>query len=428
MRLELATFEVQDLVFSDTTGLRDGILYIDRDKISKLVMQDHSFDGAEAHLVRPGESTRIINILDAVEPRHKVSGPSTVFPGLLGPPMTVGQGRTHRLANVSVMVTSNPLADEPSFWRDSVLDMSGPGAQYNLFANTLNLVLELKPRSELTRESGRITDYNQGSQRVQQYQRSVRTVACKVAAYLAECSSTLKPDQVDAYELGPTDPGLPKVAFSCQVVRHLVYGQRAGWQPTFVHPNEFFDGFLINPFNPPACGRESTYHLQNHPVVHHLYQRHGKEVNFFGVLLAPSQVMSLDDKERSTHYAAKLLRMMGIDGLVLTWPGSGNIGVDTMMLCEKCEHLGIKTTVINSEMARTPDDPGVSYFPPEADAVVCTGNYERPITLPPVERLIGGDKLTEPEMDASGQLTLTLRYLYGATNVTGANRLAGVPY
>jgi sarcosine reductase len=80
MRLELGTFPVRDVVFSNHTRLLDGVLCVDRDKVADLVLQDRRFSGVEVHLVRPGESTRLVNLLDVVEPRYKVSGPGHVFP------------------------------------------------------------------------------------------------------------------------------------------------------------------------------------------------------------------------------------------------------------------------------------------------------------------------------------------------------------
>ena len=57
----------------------------------------------------------------------------------------------------------------------------------------------------------------------------------------------------------------------------------------------------------------------------------------------------------------KLLKMLDTRGVILTWVGEGHSGVDAMMLCQKCESAGIKTVMLNSEMALTPDDPGFMY-------------------------------------------------------------------
>ena len=273
-----------------------------------------------------------------------------------------------------------------------------------------------------------VTNHAFGPKHVQEYNYAVRVVGFRVADYLARCTKGLISSQIDEYDLSPANPTLPKVVLSCQLLLHRLYGKSLDWYPTLIHPNEIFDGAIFNPYNAPACGRETTYCFQNHPVIRRLYSEHNKKINFVGVLLQRSQVQSQDDKDRTTDFSAKILDLLQIDGLVLTWTGSGNPGLDTMMLARKAEKLGIKTTVINSEMAKTEGDPGIIYFPPEVDAVVCTGNYEKIITLPKVQTVLGGSRISDPNIDASGPLRLSLRYLLGSTNSTGSNRTSGISY
>ena len=431
MKLELHTYEVDDVQFSSETRLSGRTLNIDRQAIVDMVSEDSHFNEVEVHLVRPGDDIRLINVLDVVEPRHKVSGPGSIFPGLLGPVFGVGSGRTDRLTGPVVALCSEPMTDEPVYWRDSIMDMTGPAARYNLFRDNHVLVLALKPRlldETADRGASALTNHAYGAGHVRDYNHAARMAGLRVAEYLSRCARGATADSVDVYELGNGRPGLPRVYFACQLVLHRVYGELLGWQPTLLHPNEFFDGAVFNPYNPPACGRETTYWLQNHPVVHQLYALHNREIDFAGVLLQRAQVMSQDDKDRTTDYSVKLLNMAGADGLVLTWSGSGNPGVDTMMLAAKAEKAGIKSTVVNSEMSKYAGDTGITYFPPEADAVVCAGNYEEETDLPRMETVLGGSMLGNPEIDARGPMSLPLRYLLGSTNVTGANRLSSVSY
>ena len=235
-----------------------------------MVSEDGHFSEVEVHLVRPGDDIRIINVLDVVEPRHKVSGPGGMFPGLLGPAVGVGSGRTDRLTNPVVALCSEPMTDEPVYWRDSIMDMTGPAARYNLFRDNHVLVLALKPRlldETADRGASALTNHAYGAGHVQDYNHAARMAGLRVAEYLSCCARGTTADSVDVYELGDARPGLPKVYFACQLVLHRVYGELLGWQPTLLHPNEFFDGAVFNPYNPPACGRETTYWLQNHPVV-----------------------------------------------------------------------------------------------------------------------------------------------------------------
>ena len=417
--------------FSPETRLSGHTLHVDRQAIVDLVSEDGHFRDVDLHLVRPGDDTRIINVLDVVEPRHKPSGPGLAFPGLLGPPVGVGSGRTDRLTNPVIAICSEPMTDEPLYWRDSIMDMTGPASRYNLFRDNHVLVLHLKPRlleQTDTRDSAALNSHAFGAGHVQDYNHAARMAGFRVAEYLSKNASGTSADKIDIYELSRTGAHLPKVVFACQIVLHRVYGEMLGWQPTLLHPNELFDGAVFNPYNPPACGRETTYYFQNHPVVKILYPLHNQEIDFAGVLLQRAQVLSQEDKDRTTDFSLKLLRMLGAEGLILTWSGSGNPGVDTMMLAAKAEKAGIMTTVVNSEMSKHPGDTGITYFPPEADAVVCAGNYEEEIELPRIERVLGGAALGAPETDARGPMSLSLRYLLGSTNVTGANHLSSVSY
>ena len=85
MRLELARHPVREIRFSDTTHFSDGVLHVSRDEIREIVTNSGPFQDVELNVAEPGDKTRIINVLDAVEPRHKASGSGTVFPGMIGP-------------------------------------------------------------------------------------------------------------------------------------------------------------------------------------------------------------------------------------------------------------------------------------------------------------------------------------------------------
>ena len=79
-------------------------------------------------------------------------------------------------------------------------------------------------------------------------------------------------------------------------------------------------------------------------------------------------------------------------------------------------------------MAAGSSDPGFVHFVPEADAVISVGNYEQIVTLPPAPTVIGGTKVHVSELDAYGELPVTIRHLYGASSPMGDWKLAGVQY
>jgi len=48
-------------------------------------------------------------------------------------------------------------------------------------------------------------------------------------------------------------------------------------------------------------------------VIEELYERHGKDINFLGVIITNENV-TLADKQRSSDYAVKLAEYMTLDG------------------------------------------------------------------------------------------------------------------
>ena len=432
MRLELAEFAVKDIALSDSTHLSDGVLYVSREEVRDIVLQDSHFVGVEMDVARPGDETRIINILDVIEPRRKVSGPGTVFPGVIGPPTTVGEGKDHTLKGMALVTTGPPAPGEAIHWRDGIIDMWGVGARYTPFSSTVNLVLQFKGREDFSpeeRERLERTDVIDGSDYARDYNRAARAAGFRIAEYLASAAGESAPARVKTFHLERPSTPLPRVAYICQLHRdRWLYGERMGWQPTFLHPNEMMDGAVYSSFMGPASSRDCSYVYQNHPIVEDLYQRHGKEIDFIGVLVWFYGPLSLMEKERIGGFATKLLRMLDVEGAVMTWVGDGQSGIDVMMMCQKFEQAGIKTTMLSPEMAKTPDDPGFVHYVPEADAIVSTGNFEMPVTLEQPQTLLGGMTLSVPHVDASGPLSLSVRYMYDSVSPLGYSRLGGVIY
>ena len=430
MKLELGNFRVDQIsIGREATRLENGVLHVNEGEVKELVLSDHHFSDVRLHLAYPGDPIRIVHALDVVEPRHKVSGQGTVFPGQLGPPVTVGTGRTHRLTGMALVAVGEPVEGETTYWREALIDMSGPGADYSCYSRTANLVMEVisAPPRGARPEDLEIIDVIRGSEYSRQYNEALRLAGFRLADYLASATRDLQPESIDTYELHDVDPSLPRVVYSTQYAM-FAYGEYTGWQPTFMHPNEQLDGAIHQGFNGTGSTRDGTYGFQNDPVIQELYNRHGKDLNFFGMLLCPLGGERLVEKERIASYAVKLLKMARIDGIIEAWVGGGHPGIDSMLLMQKCEQAGISTTLLNPEMARTQDDTGFVHFVPEADAIVSLGNYERKITLPPMENVIGGTHIFESGEDASGSLTLTLRHMYAATSTLGLSKMMGVQY
>ena len=169
-------------------------------------------------VARPGESVRIVNAIDVVEPRDKVSGPGAIFPGRLGTAGAGGKcGTTNRLAGMAVVGTAEPFVGE-EYWyaREAIIDMSGEGAAFSPFSKTVNLVLHFIPRSvdeEITHAGRQQFEVDNRTPEADLRMEATRDLCLRAARYLAGKTIGLTPDYAQTYELNPVDPALPGVVY-----------------------------------------------------------------------------------------------------------------------------------------------------------------------------------------------------------------------
>lgn len=416
MRLELLRYAVRDVRFAETSRIEDGVLFLNKEALRAVILKDERLKDVAVEIGRPGENTRITHILDVIQPRFKIDGPGTIFPGWLGPSITVGSGRTAVLDGVAVVQAG--LLPEV---QEGLVDMSGPGAQYSPLAATANLVLIFDPKEGLN---------------AAEYDAAVRLAGLGTAAHLARLSQGIEPDRIDTYELDlkPTDT-LPRVAYIYQLQSRgtsketFVYGKKAAdMLPTLIHPNETMDGAIVSGDFVIPCQRNATYFHQNNPVIQSLYRRHGQDCRFAGVIIT-NQHNDLSEKERSATYVAKLARSIGATGVIITKEGGGHADIDLMLNCRMCEREGIKTVLLVNELAGA-DGRSVSLMDtvPEADAIVSTGNNEELVELPAVERVLGCGPLQGVSENPAGPLVTPLAKILGSTNQLGFNRLTAETY
>ena len=417
--LTMHTIEIGDVVVGDRTGVAAGTLTIDAAEVAALVLEDPRIIGVELEIAQPGENVRIVHCLDAVEPRTKI-GEEAVFPGFLGGMETVGTGETLRLAGVSVLNSSQypqPFSGLLQA-REAVVDMSGDTAVYSPFSRVINVVLALTPNPETDNDD---------------YDDAIRRAALKVAEYLASSAVGSDPDESTVWDFSSQDPDLPNVVYFYQLQGQgrmadtFVYGHDIhNLVPTMIHPNEVLDGAIVSGVYVYGCYKNPTYLHQNNPIIWELQSRHGKDLNFAGVIINRGHNYTQADKERSSHWAAKLAEFVGADGAILTAEGGGNSAIDMMLACQYMEQAGIKTTVVSSEAAGTDGyDFPLFYTVPEADAIVSIGSEDEIIAMPEVERVIGGDTLLDTETPAIGPFDLKMYFHYCGTNQVGANVLMG---
>lgn len=426
MRLQLNCIDITDIRFSDKTSIRKGTLHVDRKGLQELLLKDGRLGKVDIELARPGESCRILHACDVVEPRAKADPGRVDFPGVLGKEAVAGEGTTCVLRGCAVVESLYARAVEgPRDPNGEIIDMCGPAADLSPYGRTRNIVLLPYPAEGV----------NQAEYRV-----AVKTAGLKTAAYLARSGLETRPDETKVYELDQDESNkeLPSIAYVFQVIsiQHgilpgdpILYGLHMNkMAPTIIHPNEVLDGALLSPFR--AWGME-TYSIQNHPVIQDLYKRHGRELRFAGVILTVASDNE-HENERSAIMAANLAKWtLRADGVVLTKAGGGAPEVPLALVAERCEKLGVKTTLsvwhIPVDVADVKG--GLTMFnAPELNAVVSMGTPWQPLALPAVERVIGSPVLLPGAPPINGELTRELRWIRGAQDQLGSSALSAVLY
>ena len=423
MKLELHKIAIQKLCFGDATKVEKGTLTINKKELEALLLDDKRLTAVSFDLAHPGESVRIMPVKDAIEPRCKLSGGNEVFPGFIGGVDTVGEGQTLVLEGMAVLTTGRLVAPQ-----EGIVDMTGPGAPYTPFSATRNLVVVLTPRDDV---------------KLHEAEETCRIAGLKTAHYLASKCKGAKADKVSTYEFPPlaqamtAHPGLPKVAYvymlQSQGLLHdtWVYGVDAKRSlPTIISPTEVMDGAVISGNCVSACDKNNTYVHLNNPIIEALYKRHGKEINFVGVILTNENV-TLADKQRSSSYAIKLAKMIGVEAAVISEEGFGNPDADLVLNCVKAEKAGIKTVLVTDEYAGANGaSQSLADSCVEGTAVVTGGNANETIVLPPMAKTIGDDSTADivaggffGSKRPDGSLEVEIQAILGATNELGFNKI-----
>jgi glycine reductase complex component B subunit alpha and beta len=404
--LEDGVFPLQRLVFASSTNYQNGTLGINRAALLNAIADPRVIADIEVHLAHPGESCRIVHVLDAVPLMAKMAGRSTVFAGFFSPASPAGDGRNHRISGAAVLVcgtfpdaTSGALSPV-----EAIIDMSGPAAPYCAFSDTANIVLVCHPASGITNA---------------EFDAALHRAKLKAAVYLARTTTSIEPPVVERFHLPAVDSELPRVVYlnllhqQGLMAQTFFYGKHTqGLEPTILHPNEMLDGALVNG-NYRSPGRGVTYAHCHNSMIQELYRRHGEDLNFVGVVVGRGWQDTQFLKERQGWMMARVACLMGAQVAIVTADMSGTGGnntIDFMQTIKACEHMGLRTVAILQE-AGNPDgtDPTLVDYVPEADALVSVGGvgWHTP-AAPPVDRVIGGatvlPSIAQDPLDAAGAL------------------------
>ena len=74
MKLELGIIKISDIQFGSESKVEGSTLYVNKDEVKALILEDETFASCELDIARPGESVRIAPVKDVIEPRVKVAG------------------------------------------------------------------------------------------------------------------------------------------------------------------------------------------------------------------------------------------------------------------------------------------------------------------------------------------------------------------
>jgi glycine reductase len=402
---------VRAVEFGAATRYAAGVLTVERGE-AEACLAHPALTAVRVSWASPGESVRIVKVLDAVEPRSKGPGGGGVFPGFVGPARPQGRGGTHVLRGVSVVAAGFlPRAQE------AIVDLSGPAAPLSPLAATHNLVVEF------TRAEGAAwEDVDDG------LRRGRRRRAVRLAAAALDAPVEIE-ERVPAAG-GWAGAGLPRVVAVTNLQTQgsfkdvFVYGHSfRGCLPTLVDPGDLDDGAVVSgQFGHPGL-KNPTFMHQNHPVVEALRCRHGHDLVLAGVVLAPEPV-DMAGKELVSAHAARLCAAAGFDAAVITKEGAGNADADMALKMDALEDAGITAVGLFAEMSGPDGTAPPLVVPPErATAMISTGNYDERIMLPAVERAVGGERLDLLDVDATGAIDIPTAVVYCSLSPLGWGRL-----
>jgi len=426
---------VTDLGFSSATRVENGKMLIDKGELTALLRSDPNIKDVQLTIARPGDPVRIIPVKDVIEPRLSRIPGYPVFPGVLSAwdPDSDGipSGEIVSLCGMVVTTVGSIVG-----FQEGIIDMSGPGARYSLFSGMHHLVLDISVK--------------EGTER-HEHEKSVRLAGFKASDYIAR-SSLDEPLSSGTLETlyNPADPGfhgsgqsggrkrVPGIAYlymlQSQGLLHDTYYCGVDVKkmpPRRIVPTEVLFGAIVSGNCVSACDKNTTYHHQNNPIILDLLRGHGVDWDFVGCVITNENV-TLGDKQRSSTQAAELIASLDPDGVIVSKEGFGNPDADLMMNCSKIEAHGIKTVLLTDEFAGQ-DGASQSLVDshPNADAIVSTGNANEVIVLPPMEKVIGDDRVITELAGGSnkcrlpdGSVAIELQALIGSTNQLGFERIS----
>ena len=386
MKLQLDSIDIRDIEIGSRTMASDHMLYLDLRELEELLLKDDRIKSVELNVVRPGDRVRIVNVVDVIQPRCKTDQRNEDFPGWLGKLAIAGRGRTRSLRGITIVLSNRHSKRLYS----GLIDMFGIGAEMSSYGGMRHLLIDPTPL-EGTDE--------------RDFESAVKIAGLKTAVFLARAAREHPVDHTEFYELDlPTllageKSTLPRIAYYYQLhsPQHdyqglpdpIFYGAPVpNLLPTLIHPNEVLDGGIVNSH---TIRGMDTYTIQNHAVIKELFERHGKELIFTGVVIGAACLEPIQRQRMSIMAANLVSHVLGADGVILTKVHGGMPHVDLGLVAEACEDLGVKTTLFAQVWSSSGSLSDYVLFSSNSlDAIVSVGNNLERVQLPQANTILGG--------------------------------------
>lgn len=376
MRLTKQYIDIDDVLFDSKTLVEDHVLHINKEDLLAYI-DDYRLTDVEIRIVHPGDSCRLSNVGDIVQPQYKVDG--MTFPGVVDEIGSLGFGKTIFLRGVVVTEILEMPTSIGQFY-----DMTGPALEYvDSLADCIHVTIDAYPTEGVAKND---------------YFNAMCIASKKAAKFLAEAARDSVPDEEEEFTMERDNlTGLPRVAYVFQIFCHapltdsMYYGADGSMMmPIVIHPNEVLDGGLVCRNYYQANNADPTYWYQNHPMLLGLLKRHGKDINFVGCIMSntPHEVK---DKMRNAMMAANLVKHeLKAEGVIITKEGGGHPQIDTALICDNCTALGVPPVLALKEFLSMSNasDEHVIFSTANADAMVSTGCRET-ILFPKLDEVIG---------------------------------------
>ena len=394
-RLQIDYIKVRDVKFGEKTSLDKGVLTVNKEDLLKEAASD-LFGSLDIQLVRPGENCRILGLHDVMQPRCKADHPEESYPGIWGKLAPAGEGRTVALKGVVVSDIYYAKCNVKYY-----MDMGGPCAKYSNFSRHFHVCIDATPGEGVSDAS---------------YAEALKRASLSVNVFLAKLTIGLEPDETEVFERKPVpaEKKLPKVAYlvthmaSHDTWNFLYYGQSAlNFLPIVVQPTVILGGAMIWRY------WEPYYFLQNEVYIKELMKRHGKDLEFVGVVF-DNNVMKIDGKDTMSMISATLCKdTLGADCVMLNKSGMGHCQLDSALAFNWCQKLGMTAALNLSAVSNYEPGDMLVIADPKVDAVINSGrNWD--LDHPKVDRLVG-EKANVPcllGLDPRGPFKHTTNFCY----------------